>query len=248
MADFTVIIPARYASQRLPGKALLDIAGKPMVQHVYERARESQAMRVVVATDDTRIRDIVSGFGGEVCMTAQSHPSGTDRLQEAASQLGLGDEDMIVNVQGDEPLIPPAVINQVADNLEISGFPMATLCEPVTEHDDVQDPNIVKVVTDERGRALYFSRAPIPFDRDQSLLPDEIGYRRHLGIYAYRVSLLNEFVRWKPAPLEQAEKLEQLRVLWHGLDIHVADAVASIPPGVDTEHDLARARAALGVT
>ena len=247
MTDFTVIIPARYASQRLPGKALLDIGGKPMVQHVFERASTSDASRVVVATDSDRIRDVVLAFGGEVCMTAETHPSGTDRLQEAARQLGLSQDDIVVNVQGDEPLIPPAVINQVAANLEAAGVPMATLCEPVTSHVDILDPNIVKVVLDANGRALYFSRAAIPFDRDQAMSVDSIGYRRHLGIYAYRVSLLDEFVRWQPAPLEQVEKLEQLRVLWHGLDIHVADAIESIPPGVDTEHDLARARAVLGI-
>jgi 3-deoxy-manno-octulosonate cytidylyltransferase (CMP-KDO synthetase) len=240
--EFTVIIPARYASERLPGKALLDIAGKPMIQHVFERSAASSAARVVVATDDKRIADVVDGFGGQVCMTSPAHPSGTDRLQEAANRLGLGDEALVVNVQGDEPLIPPAVIDQVAANLAGASARMATLFEPIDSWEDVVDPSIVKVVCDSRGRAMYFSRAPIPFDRSERRATDEVTYKRHLGIYAYRVSLLNEFVRWTPGPLETAERLEQLRALWHGVEIHIDRAVVAIPPGIDTQRDLERTR------
>lgn len=240
--EFTVIIPARYASERLPGKALLDIAGKPMIQHVFERGAASNATRVVVATDDERIADVVDGFGGQVCMTSAAHPSGTDRLQEAANCLGLGDEELVVNVQGDEPLIPPAVIDQVAANLAGSSARMATLFEPIGSWEDVVDPNIVKVVCDGNNRAMYFSRAPIPFDRSERRSTDEVAYKCHLGIYAYRVSLLNEFVRWAPSPLETAERLEQLRALWHGVEIHIDRAVVAIPPGIDTQRDLERTR------
>ena len=243
---FTVIIPARYKSERLPGKALIDLAGKPMVQHVFERASRSSAVDVVVATDDERIADVVDAFGGKSCMTSPDHPSGTDRLQEAATKLGLGADDLVVNVQGDEPLIPPAVIDQVARNLATSGARMATLCERISDWREVVDPNIVKVVTDLNDMAVYFSRAPIPYDRAQSSSVAQVEYKRHLGIYAYRVSLLEDFVRWPPSPLEKAERLEQLRALWHGVDIHVAQAAVSIPPGIDTEQDLRRTREALG--
>ena len=239
---YTVIIPARHASERLPGKPLLDIAGKPMIQHVYERASRSSAERVVVATDDDRIATAVRAFGGEVCMTAVSHPSGTDRLQEAAASLGLGPDDLVVNVQGDEPMIPAAVIDQVANNLVAAGTEMATLCERITEWAHVIDPNKVKVVMAEDGTALYFSRAPIPWDRSANHSTDTGVYWRHLGIYAYRVRLLNDFVRWSPSPLEQTERLEQLRALWHGARIHVAEAVESLPAGVDTPEDLENLR------
>jgi 3-deoxy-manno-octulosonate cytidylyltransferase (CMP-KDO synthetase) len=245
MVAFTVIIPARYASQRLPGKALIDIVGKPMIQRVYERASLSNARQVVVATDDERIADVVRGFGGAVCLTSALHPSGTDRLHEASVRLDLGPDHIVVNVQGDEPLIPPQVINQVAENLVTSGSPMATLYERIDDHADVLDPNIVKVVTDRQGLALYFSRAPMPFDRSQSTDVVAHSYKRHLGIYAYRVSLLEAFVAWPPCALEQTEKLEQLRALWHGVDIHVGESPVSIPPGIDTERDLARTRALL---
>jgi len=242
---FTVIIPARFASERLPGKALIDIAGKPMVQHVYERACESSAKDVVVATDDERIASVVRGMGGKVCMTAIHHPSGTDRLEEAARLLGLGADDVVVNVQADEPLIPSVVINQVADNLIRSGARMATLCERITDFADVLDPNIVKVVTSARGFAHYFSRAPIPFNRSRSQDVVNFEYQRHLGVYAYRVSMLRDFVGWAPSGPELAERLEQLRALWYGVDIHVAESAVTIPPGIDTERDLARIRAIL---
>ena len=249
--SFTVIIPARFASSRLPGKPLQLIAGRPMLAHVYERACASGADRVLIATDDDRIREAAEGWGAQVCMTSPEHPSGTDRLQEVVTQLRLPDDTIVVNVQGDEPLIPPAVICQVAANL--ARHPqagMATLCEPLNSPETFFDPNAVKLVTDAEGFALYFSRAPIPWARDafaasRDALPVGLGARRHIGIYAYRVSLLHRFVAWPPAPLEQVEALEQLRALWNGVRIHVADAEASVPGGVDTPADLARVRALL---
>ncbi|MCW8193349.1 3-deoxy-manno-octulosonate cytidylyltransferase [Proteobacteria bacterium 005FR1] len=253
--SFSVIIPARYASSRLPGKMLASIGGKPMIQHVYERAAQSSATQVVIATDDERIMDAVQGFGGKVVMTAVDHQSGTDRLQEAASLLKLGNNEIIVNVQGDEPLIPPQVIDQVAANLAAdTQASVATLCERITDVHVFRDPNAVKVVADHNGRALYFSRAPIPWPRDD--FADELLSReqrqknavlesafRHIGIYAYRVSLLHKFIGWPMAPLERIEKLEQLRVLWQGESIHVAEACLPVPGGVDTAHDLANVQA-----
>jgi 3-deoxy-manno-octulosonate cytidylyltransferase (CMP-KDO synthetase) len=246
---FTVVIPARYASTRLPGKPLLEIAGKPMIQHVYERATESAADRVLVATDDARIVEAVNDFGGESMMTSPHHSSGTDRIEEVARELGLAEDQLVVNVQGDEPLIPAAVIDQVAANLATNpGAGIATLCEPIDSMEDFLNPNIVKVVREESGLALYFSRAPIPWDRDgfsegtvAAVVPP--GARRHLGIYAYRVSLLKDFVAWPPAELENRESLEQLRALANGARIHVADAAAPVPPGVDTAADLEAVRA-----
>ncbi len=249
--NFTVVIPARFASSRLPGKPLADIAGKPMIERVYQCALASRASRVVVATDDTRIVDVVAGFGGEVCLTAPNHESGTDRLQEVAEQLGLADEEIVVNVQGDEPLIPAAVINQVAANLaQNAGASCATLAEPITSLDDVFNANIVKVVASLDGFALYFSRAPIPWERD-TYEKARIGTacdlaQRHIGIYAYRVSLLRDFVKWPMAALEATEKLEQLRILANGRRIHVATAIEAVPGGVDTHEDLERVRGLFG--
>lgn len=241
---FTVVIPARFGSSRLPGKPLADIAGKPMVQHVYERASESRAERVIIATDDERIFKVAKDFGAEVCMTLTNHPSGTDRLQEVARLYEMGDNEVVVNVQGDEPLIPAAVINQVAENLmDNPNAGAATLAEPVRKKDDMFNPAVVKVVSDQSGHALYFSRAPMPWARDsfagaEVALPETDCFRRHIGIYAYRVNLLNEYVTWPQSPLEQLESLEQLRLLWNGRRIHVADAVETPPHGVDTEQDL----------
>ena len=243
--DFTVIIPSRYSSQRLAHKALVDIAGKPMIQRVYEQALQSEAMRVIVATDNEKIAAVVKSFGGEFRMTSTDHISGTDRIQEVVSLESLPPEAVIVNVQGDEPLIPPGVINQVAYNLQHHDSPMATLYETIRELADVLDPDIVKVVTDENDMALYFSRAPIPWDRDNfpgMLNASSIVFKRHVGIYAYRAELLNQFVSWQPDPVELVEKLEQLRVLRRGIKIHVARAQQEIPPGVDTEKDLLRTR------
>jgi 3-deoxy-manno-octulosonate cytidylyltransferase (CMP-KDO synthetase) len=255
--SFTVVIPARYASSRLPGKPLADIAGKPMIQHVCERAAESRADRVVVATDDDRIRSACESFGVEVVMTSSNHVSGTDRLEEVARALGFEADHRVVNVQGDEPLIPPELINQVADNLEL--YPeaaIATLCERIHDPEQVFNPNVVKVVFNHRGMAHYFSRAPIPWARDQwregtpltgmdNSLPDNIGYFRHIGIYGYRASVLGEFVSWASAPPEVAESLEQLRALYNGALIHVDVAAVSPPGGVDTEADLQRVRGIL---
>ncbi|WP_163833919.1 3-deoxy-manno-octulosonate cytidylyltransferase [Spartinivicinus ruber] len=246
---FTVVIPARYASTRLPGKPLLRIGEKPMIQHVYQQALQSQATRVVVATDHQGIADIVNGFGGEVCLTADNHPSGTDRVEEVARKLALTDDEVVVNIQGDEPLIPPVVINQVASLLGSQlECEMATLVDQITEVDDLFNPNVVKVVLNAHGEASYFSRAPIPWGREHfslSELPKKLPvgpFYRHIGIYGYRAGLLHRYVNWPVAPTEQLECLEQLRALWQGIKIAVAQAEVVPPPGVDTEEDLAKVR------
>lgn len=244
--SYKVVIPARMGSTRLPGKPLMDIAGKPMVRWVYEAAQKSRAEQIVVATDTTAIVDAVERFGGTAFMTRADHQSGTDRLQEVAELYGWSRDTIVVNLQGDEPLMPAAVIDQVAQNLQnCPEASVATLSEPITDVDDVFNPNAVKVVKDERGRALYFSRAPIPFGREtygseSPELPEAGLAQRHLGIYAYRVSLLHDFVKWQQSPLEQWEKLEQLRVLANGGVIHVAEACRSVPGGIDTQADLQR--------
>lgn len=246
MVDFTVIIPARYASTRLPGKPLKMIGAHTMIEQVYRRCCASNATRVVIATDDQRIAEVAIGFGAEVCMTSAQHPSGTDRLQEVAHNCGLDNDAIVVNVQGDEPLIPAAVINQVAANLATAtAASVATLSEPITQLDDFLNPNVVKVVSDHQGLACYFSRAPIPWPRDafaqdRSQLPAELGAQRHIGIYAYRVGLLHDFVQWPVSTLEHTESLEQLRVMDNGHRIHVQEACADVPGGVDTEDDLQR--------
>ncbi|KAF0863724.1 3-deoxy-manno-octulosonate cytidylyltransferase [Pseudomonas sp. LD120] len=245
---FTVVIPARFASTRLPGKPLQMIAGKPMIQWVWEQACKSSAERVVVATDDQRIVDACQGFGADVVLTREDHNSGTDRLAEVASQLGLEAEAIVVNVQGDEPLIPPAVIDQVAANLAAhTEARMATLAEPIEDVEALFNPNVVKVVSDLNGLALTFSRATLPWARDafakrRDQLPEGVPYRRHIGIYAYRAGFLHDFVSWGPCWLENTESLEQLRALWHGVRIHVADALEAPPTGVDTAEDLERVR------
>lgn len=250
--SFIVIIPARFASQRLPGKPLLDIGGQTMIERVYRCAQKSSASRVIVATDDARIEQAVRAFGGEVMMTSADHASGTDRLHEVATKLGLADSDVVVNVQGDEPLIPAAVIDQVAANLAgDTHASAATLSEAIADIATLFNPNAVKVVSNMQGHALYFSRASIPFERgnyDSALasLPSHCVAQRHIGIYAYRVSLLNLFVLWPPSALELSEKLEQLRILSNGHSIHVAEACAPVPGGVDTPEDLTEVRALLG--
>lgn len=249
--EYTIVIPARYASTRLPGKPLLDIAGKTMLQRVYERCRQSDAQRIIVATDDARIQAAAESFGAEVCMTREDHASGTDRLQEVVAQMGLPDDAIVVNVQGDEPLIPPALIEQVAANL--AAHPeagIATLSERLDDLAGVMNPNIVKVVSDCNGLAMYFSRAPIAWSRDTfggepENLPKSFVYQRHIGIYAYRVALLHRFVEWGEADLERTECLEQLRAMWNGARIHVDEARESMPGGVDTQEDLERLRALL---
>lgn len=249
---FTVVIPARYASTRLPGKPLQDIAGKPMVQHVWEQAKKSSAERVVVATDDARIVEACQAFGAEVILTRVDHNSGTDRLAEVATHLGLAADAIVVNVQGDEPLIPPVIIDQVAANLARNPqAAIATLAEPIDAVQALFNPNVVKVVADQNGLALTFSRAPLPwardaFAQDKDTLPSGIPYRRHIGIYAYRAGFLHDFVSWGPCWLEEGESLEQLRALWHGVRIHVADALEAPPTGVDTAEDLERVRRLLG--
>lgn len=245
---YTVVIPSRYGSTRLPGKPLLDIAGKPMVQRVWEQACESRAARVVIATDDERIFTAAREFGAEVCMTSTDHPSGTDRLQQVATELQLADDHIVVNVQGDEPVIPPAVIDQVAQNLKRnSEAGISTLCDPVTSVEELLNPNVVKVVYDLDGLALYFSRAPIPWPREQfaesqDSLPAVNVWNRHIGIYGYRTGFLHRYVTWPPAALEQLEQLEQLRALYNGVKIHVARAIEKVPAGVDTEDDLVAVR------
>ncbi|HSG61944.1 MAG TPA: 3-deoxy-manno-octulosonate cytidylyltransferase [Pseudomonadales bacterium] len=244
---FSVVIPARYASTRLPGKPLQDIAGKPMVQHVYEQALKSSATEVVIATDDTRIVAAVQAFGGRVVMTSDQHESGTDRLQEVAALMGWADDHVVVNVQGDEPLIPPQVIDQVAALINSNGeADVATLCEAIHRYEDVINPAVVKVVANQHQRALYFSRAPIPWDRDAFAADQHVlvanQYWRHIGIYAYRVATLNAFVSWPVAAIERIEKLEQLRVMANGGSIAVAETCCAIPGGVDTPADLVRVR------
>jgi 3-deoxy-manno-octulosonate cytidylyltransferase (CMP-KDO synthetase) len=245
---YTVVIPARYGSTRLPGKPLLQINGKPMVQRVWEQARRSDAERIVIATDDVRIFDVARAFGADACMTSTEHPSGTDRLQQVVKELELGPDHIVVNVQGDEPLIPPQVINQVAANLGSQAHAgIATLCEEINSIEDLTNPNVVKVVSDARGMALYFSRAIIPWPRDafmqgQGSMPLAGTWYRHIGIYAYRTAFLYEFVSWPPAPQEQLESLEQLRALHNGVGIHVDTALLRVPGGVDTEEDLKNVR------
>lgn len=249
---FTVVIPARYASSRLPGKPLQDIAGKPMIQHVWEQASKSSARQVVVATDDARIVEACRGFGAEVLLTRIDHNSGTDRLAEVAAALGLAADAIVVNVQGDEPLIPPEIIDQVAANLAANPqAAIATLAEPIDDVAALFNPNVVKVASDRNGLALTFSRAPLPWARDafavsREQLPANVPYRRHIGIYAYRAQFLHDFVAWGPCWLEDTECLEQLRALWHGVRIHVADALQAPPAGVDTQEDLDRVRRWLG--
>ena len=244
---FTVVIPSRYASTRLPGKPLLLIAGKPMIQHVWEQASKSSAGRVVVATDDARIVEACNGFGAEVVLTREDHNSGTDRLAEVAMKLGLAPDAIVVNVQGDEPLLPSALVRQVAALLAATpDAAIATIAAPITQESEYLDPNVVKVVARPDGMALYFSRAPVPWDRDGSAEgrasnERHRGSRRHLGLYAYRVAALHALAAAPPASLEQRERLEQLRALAIGLPIVVADAAEPPGPGVDTPEDLARA-------
>ncbi len=245
--SFIVVIPSRYQSTRLPGKPLADICGKPMVQWVYERASLSGADQVVIATDDDRIKHAAQNFGAKVVMTSADHPSGTDRLAEVADILELTGDAVVVNVQGDEPLIPPQVIDQVAGNLIAhSDCAAATLSHAIESVHEFKDPSAVKVVSDRKGTALYFSRAPIPWPRDLVFkgdkLPADFTPQRHLGIYAYRVSLLRKFVTWPKGSLEALESLEQLRILHQGHNIHVEQSAVSVPAGVDNPEDLHRVR------
>ncbi len=239
MGSFTVVIPARLASSRLERKALADLGGKPMVIRVAERSAQSAANRIIVATDAQEIESVCKAANLEVMMTREDHPSGTDRLAEVALQLGLNDEAIVVNVQGDEPLIPVDLINEVAETLQSKPHcAMATAAVAIHDQSEITNPNAVKVVLSKNNEALYFSRSTIPFDRNHN----SPIYYRHLGIYAYRTGFLKAFSNLAISPLEQAESLEQLRALWHGYAIAVHITPESPPPGVDTQADLDRAR------
>jgi 3-deoxy-manno-octulosonate cytidylyltransferase (CMP-KDO synthetase) len=248
VAPFKVVIPARYASTRLPGKPLADIGGKPMVVRVVEAALRCSATDVWVATDDERVRAVVASHGYQVLMTDPQHASGTDRLAEVVTALDWTDDEIVVNVQGDEPLIEPALIDSVAAVLAAdSAAAVATAAHPLADPDDFFNPNVVKVVCDGEGRALYFSRAPIPWARDAFAdsprqLPANLGAMRHIGIYAYRAGFLRRYGQLDPSPLEGIEALEQLRVLWHGFVIRVAGFDHPPEPGVDCAEDLERVR------
>ncbi|WP_448549617.1 3-deoxy-manno-octulosonate cytidylyltransferase [Thalassotalea fusca] len=248
--SFIVVIPARYQSTRLPGKVLADINGKPMIQWVVEKARKSGASRVIVATDNDLVAEQVEAFGGEVCRTRADHQSGTERLAEVVEHYGFANDQVIVNVQGDEPFIPAENIAQVAENLARQDKArMATLAVKINDVEEAFNPNAVKVICDKDGYALYFSRSTIPYDRARFLTNDnvnEIGdfYLRHIGIYAYRAGFIQDYVSWPASQLEQIESLEQLRVLWQGERIHVDVANSRLPvEGVDTPEDLEKARA-----
>lgn len=245
-----VIIPARYQSSRLPGKVLADIQGKPMIQWVVEKAQLSGASQVIVATDNDEVAAVVSSFGGEVCRTRADHQSGTERLAEVIEKYKFDDQQVIVNVQGDEPFIPAENISQVATNLaKQAKAPMATLAVHIDSVEEAFNANAVKVLCDKEGYALYFSRATIPYDRERflnNISVKEIGdfYLRHIGIYAYRAHFIKDYITWPSSALEKIESLEQLRVLWQGEKIHVAVANSRLPvEGVDTPEDLAKARA-----
>lgn len=247
MLQFKVVIPARFASTRLPGKPLLDIDGKPMVIRVAEQAAHSGAAQIIIATDHLPILEAAQQHGFSACMTRVDHTSGTDRIAEVAAQYAWPDDTIVVNVQGDEPLIPPSLIQAVARHLhEHPQCAVATACHPIHDEASMRNPNIVKAVLDKLGNALYFSRAPIPWPRDayatNQPLPPDVNVLRHIGLYAYRASFLREFGGLAPAPLEQVESLEQLRALYHSYKIGVSITPDAPPAGVDTEQDLQAAR------
>jgi 3-deoxy-manno-octulosonate cytidylyltransferase (CMP-KDO synthetase) len=242
--SFTVVIPARFGSSRFPGKPLAMINGKPMIQHVVERAEEAGADKIIVATDDSRIQNAVSEFAS-VCMTSPDHQSGTERIAEVLQKEKVAPASIVVNVQGDEPFIPAQNIKQVADNLaRASQCQMATLSTPINDAQDVFNPNIVKVVVNSLGESIYFSRSPIPFERDRMMAEPTSAntalYQRHIGIYAYRAQYVQQYVDYAPSELEQIESLEQLRAIWYGDKIHCETAIAPPPIGIDTPEDLER--------
>ena len=244
---YHIVIPARFASERLPGKVLLDLAGKPLLEHVWRCASKSSAQSVVIATDDMRILRAAESFGAQAMLTASDHQSGSDRIAECASKLGWPDDHLVVNLQGDEPLMPPACIDQVANLLnERPDCEVASLFWPMIEAGEILNPNAVKVVTDADDRALYFSRAPIPFARGFADMESAIGagipWKRHLGLYAYRLAALKRYTAAAPTPLEMAERLEQLRIMEQGGRIAMAKACEFIPAGIDTRDDLERVR------
>ena len=243
---FKVVIPARYGSTRLPGKPLLNIAGQPMIAHVCQRAIEAEAEEVVVATDDQRIFDKVTELGLNVVMTDAGHQSGTERINEVAEQFGWSDDDIVVNLQGDEPLIPPAYIKDVALALgSQKKAGIATLAAEITDVEEIFNPNSVKVVLNKQGYALYFSRASIPWDRSSfsatgGKIPHNMAYLRHIGMYAYTVKFLKNYCLWQPSVLETIESLEQLRILWYGEQVLVQTVAKTPEAGVDTQADLER--------
>lgn len=247
--SFKIVIPARYDSSRLPGKPLVDIAGKPMIQHVYERACESDADSIIIATDDERIQSAAQNFGAEVCMTRSDHPSGTDRIAEVAAHHGFDNDDIIVNVQGDEPCLPASLINQVAQDLNHHpAADIATLYREIEDATDVFDANAVKVVIDVQGYALYFSRAPIPWLRNHfsnseaQSLPSSIPHYRHIGLYGYRCHFLKSYSDLPPCDIEKHESLEQLRALFYGKRIHLTRAEIDPGHGIDTQEQLTAVR------
>jgi 3-deoxy-manno-octulosonate cytidylyltransferase (CMP-KDO synthetase) len=246
-SNYHIVIPARFASERLPGKMLLDLNGQALIQHVWKRAMSSAAESVVIATDDSRIAVAAEQFGAKVVMTAADHQSGSDRIAECANKLGWTDDRLVVNLQGDEPLMPATCLDQVAALLDDrQDCDVASLYWPISEATEVQNPNAVKVVVDKKGRALYFSRSPIPFARSHediaTAISSGIQWKRHLGLYAYRLSALRQYTAAMPTPLEIAERLEQLRVMEQGGNIAMAQACEFIPAGVDTVEDLDRVR------
>jgi len=246
-----IVIPARYASSRLPGKPLADIAGKTLLERVYLAARASGARSITIATDDERIRRAAEEFGAAVRMTAPTHRSGTDRIGEVIAALGLAPEEIVVNLQGDEPLMPPALIRQVAETLEQRrDAAVATACHPISDLETLRNPNAVKVVCDANGYALYFSRAPIPWPRARLSgdATEPVRAARHIGLYAYRAGFVARFCAWPPCPLEEIEQLEQLRALWHGARIAVCVTYQAPEAGVDTPEDLERVRRHFGQT
>ena len=249
MTNFHIIIPARLDSTRLPGKVLLDIHGKPMIQHVFERAMEAGADSVTIATDHEKIADVCEKFGATICMTEAHHRSGTERIAEAAASIGFDDDEIIVCLQADEPFISSTLISTLANNLsEHDHVKVATLATRLINSEELFNPNVVKVVFNYRHIAIYFSRAPIPWDRDKNLssvtcassLPD--GYYRHIGLYAYRARFLETYANWPVCPLEKLESLEQLRIVWNGFRIHEGVTDIAVFPGIDTQADLDRVR------
>jgi 3-deoxy-manno-octulosonate cytidylyltransferase (CMP-KDO synthetase) len=247
---YSIVIPARMASSRLPGKVLQDIAGKPMLQHVFEFAQSTGAEMVCIATDSTQVADVARGFGATVCMTSSEHATGSERVAEAVDSLHFEDQDIVLCLQADEPQMPRSVVEALAAAMEKNDtIKVATPCQRITQAAELFDPSVVKVVMNERNNASYFSRAPIPWNRDQfqhGTPPAQVqgDYFRHIGLYAYRVDFLNKFLSWESAPTESVESLEQLRILWNGGKIHMVEVEDSVPCGVDTPADLERVRAA----
>jgi 3-deoxy-manno-octulosonate cytidylyltransferase (CMP-KDO synthetase) len=246
MSDFVIVIPSRYASTRLPGKPLREINGKTMLEHVYKRGTESTAREVVIATDDERIAEAAEVFGARVCMTGNQHRSGTERIAEVCDLMDWNDDKIVVNLQGDEPTMPAALIDQCAGLLQQSSADIATLASPIASQEDFENPNVVKVLLADDGNAIYFSRAAIPYARvGDHAIEARLAALHHHGIYAYRCGVLRRLVAAKPSDLEVCEQLEQLRALSLGMEIRVAVPVERPGPGVDTEEDLAAAAAKL---